>query len=304
MEVKNCLKVKSASKINLYLSVSKNGRDDGYHDIKSIMQSLSLSDELYFEVIKRKKANPASITITSDNVDIPLDERNLVYKAARLILEEYNLASHYTVKINIKKSIPVSAGLAGGSTNAAATLVALNELLGLKLTKKKLINIASRIGSDVPFCISGGTALAEGRGEIISELPNLPFYWVVLAKNGKKFGTKEVYEKFDNAGKEKRSIHDRLVEDIYNKNFDNFLRRLFNDLEEVGLLEDETILKIKQTANKLGAIASQMTGSGPTVFAVCDNLKLARDIYNSLKSIASSVFLTHTKSTGQSFVGI
>ncbi len=304
MGTKNCLKVKSASKINLYLSVSKNGRDDGYHDIKSIMQSLSLSDELYFEVIKRGKAKPTSITITSDNVDVPLDERNLVYKAARLILEEYNLANRYTVKINIEKSIPVCAGLAGGSTNAAATLVALNELLDLKLTKRKLVNIAGRIGSDVPFCISGGTALAEGRGEIISELPNLPFYWVVLAKNGKKFGTRDVYEKFDSAGKGKRSIHNKLVEDIYNKNFDNFLMKLFNDLEEVGLLEDETILKIKHTANKLGALASQMTGSGPTVFAVCDNLKLARNIYNSLKSIASSVFLTHTKSTGQSFVVI
>ncbi len=305
MKSKRRLKVKSAGKINLYLSVSKNCRADGYHEVKSIMQSINLSDELNFEVIEKENTDTSNnIIITSDNIDIPLDEQNLVHKAAKLILDKYNITNRYIIKINIKKSIPVAAGLAGGSTNAAATLVALNELLNLNLTKEELLGSAGKIGSDVPFCISGGTALAEGRGEIISNLPNLPFYWVVLAKNGKKFGTKEVYKKFDSIGKEKPSIHKELIEEIKNKDFDNFLKRLFNDLEEIGLLEDETITKIKQTAYRLGAIVSQMTGSGPTVFAICDNLKLARKIYDSLKSLTNSVFITHTKSSGQNFASI
>ncbi len=296
------LTVKSAGKINLYLNVSKSRRHDGYHDIKSIMQSINLADELSFEIIEIEKPVDSGILINADHADIPLNEKNLVYKAAHILLNACNLQDKYKIIINIKKSIPVCAGLAGGSTNAAATLLAIKQLLDLKISQKQLLQIAGDIGSDVPFCISGGTALAEGRGEIVSQLPDIPFYWVVLAKNGKKTQTKDIYHKFDHLGKEKNSIHKNLVEKIETGHFNCFLEKLYNDLEEVGLLEDDTIKIIKETAHELGAVVAQMTGSGPTVFALCSDLTAAKKIYCALKSLAKQVFLTHTKTTSQNFI--
>jgi 4-diphosphocytidyl-2-C-methyl-D-erythritol kinase len=292
------IKLRASGKINLYLNVSKNGRNDGYHEIKSIMQSISLSDDLTFKV-SRKESNSGlhgrnGIYITCNNEDIPLDEKNLVHKAAALILDRYDLRERYSVNIDIEKHIPVSAGLAGGSTNAAATLVAMDKLFNLNIGDSSLVNLASEVGSDVPFCIKGGTVLAEGRGEKLSELPHLPFYWIVLAKNGGKFLSKDVYEKFDSVGKERKSIHSELVENITGRKFCDFFRKLRNDLEEVVTIEDRAISGIKDIAYKLGAIVTQMTGSGPTVFSFCDDLKTAVGVYKGLKTVASGVFLSHT----------
>ena len=298
MKMKNILKLRASGKINLYLNVAKNGRSDGYHEIKSIMQSISLSDELTFKVLKGndsyKSLNKNGIYITCNNEDIPLDEKNLVHKAAALILDGYNLRSKYSVKINIEKHIPVCAGLAGGSVNAAATLVALNKLFNLNAEVSDLMNLAGEVGSDVPFCIKGGTTLAEGRGEKLSELPHLPFYWVILATNGGKFLSGDVYGKFDLIGVERKSIHKELVNNIIRREFSSFFGKLCNDLEDVVVVEDKEILAVKEKASELGAIATQMTGSGPTVFACCDDLKTAINVYKGLKPLSSSVFLSYT----------
>jgi 4-diphosphocytidyl-2-C-methyl-D-erythritol kinase len=292
------IKLRASGKINLYLNVAKNGRTDGYHEIKSIMQSISLSDELTFEIEKKndisKTMDRNGIYITCNNEDIPLDEKNLVHKAAALILDKDDLRSRYSVKINIEKHIPVCAGLAGGSTNAAATLVALNELFELNMEISDLMNIAGKVGSDVPFCIRGGTILAEGRGEKLSELPHLPFYWIILATNGGKFLSRDIYGKFDLVGEEQKPIHTELANNIIERDFSNFFKKLQNDLERVVTIEDKEILIIKEKANRLGAIASQMTGSGPTVFAFCDDLKTATCVYKGLRPASSKVFLTHT----------
>jgi len=218
----------------------------------------------------------------------------LVHKAAALILDGYGLRSKYSVKIKIGKHIPVCAGLAGGSTNAAATLVALDKLFDLNLKSIDMMNLAGEVGSDVPFCIKGGTTLAEGRGEKLSKLPHLPFYWIVLATNGCKFLSGDVYGKFDLIGAEKKSIHEELVNNIIKHEFASFFRKLQNDLEEVVATEDKEILAIKGKASELGAIATQMTGSGPTVFAFCDDLKTAIKVYEGLKPLSSAVFLSHT----------
>ena len=299
MKPKNILKLRASGKINLYLNVTKNGRADGYHEIKSIMQSISLSDELTFEILKRKNnhgsENKNGIYITCNNEDIPLDEKNLVHKAAALILDNYNLRDKYSVKINIEKYIPVCAGLAGGSTNAAAALVALDKLFNLSIKVADLMNLASEVGSDVPFCIKGGTTLAEGRGEKLSELPHLPFYWIILAANGGKFLSRDIYGKFDLIGVEKQSIHKELVNNIMEKEFNDFFGKLKNDLEDIAIIEDKGILAVKEKAYELGAVAAQMTGSGPTVFALCDDLKTALDVYEGLKPLSSRVFLSHTK---------
>lgn len=302
------LTLRAKGKINLYLNVKKGYRDDGYHEIKSIMQSISLSDELNFKILKNDIAdrknpkNENGIYITSNNIDIPLDEKNLVHKAALLILDNFNLKDKYSVKINITKHIPVCSGLAGGSTNAAATIIALNMLFNLNLETKKLINFASRIGSDVPFCISGGTALVEGRGEIVSKLPPLPFYWVVLANNGKKFLSKDAYEKFDLAGIEKKPIHTDLVSIMSSSRLDNFFNSLVNDLEGVVAKEDEVIILLKQKALKEGAFFAQMTGSGPTVFALCKDLKSARKVYQELRPLSNEVFLSYTVPHSLNFI--
>jgi len=299
MKPKNILKLGASGKINLYLNVTKNYRTDGYHEIKSIMQSIGLSDELTFKILKRKNnhrsENKNGIYITCNNEDIPLDEKNLVHKAAALILDNYNLRDKYSIKINIEKHIPVCAGLAGGSTNAAATLVALDKLFNLNIKAADITNLASEVGSDVPFCLKGGTTLAEGRGEKLSELPHLPFYWIILATNGGKFLSREVYGKFDLIGVEKKSIHKELVNNIMEKEFSDFFGKLKNDLEDVVVIEDKEILVVKEKASELGAIAAQMTGSGPTVFAFCNDLKTALDVYEGLKPLSSRVFLSHTK---------
>lgn len=298
MTGKNVLKLRASGKINLYLNVAKNDRSDGFHEIKSIMQSISLCDNLTFEVLKSKNnhssENKNGIYITCNNEDIPLDEKNLVHKAAAQVLDNYDLRDKYSVTINIEKHIPVCAGLAGGSTNAAATLVALDNLFNLNIEVTDLMYLAGEVGSDVPFCIKGGTTLAEGRGEKLSKLPHLPFYWIILATNDEKFLSRDVYEKFDLIGVERRSIHKELVGNIVEGKFSAFFKKLKNDLEEVVVTEDREILELKEKASELGAIATQMTGSGPTVFALCDDLKTATNVYNGLKPLSTRVFLSHT----------
>jgi len=238
MDKQKDLKIRASGKINLYLNVSKKLRSDGYHDIRSIMQSIGLSDELTFKVSGNgsviDKANPNGIYITSNDINIPLDEKNLVHKAAVIILDEFKLRGKYKIEINIKKHIPVCAGLAGGSTNAAATLVALNEIFELRIKYPRLLKLAALAGSDVPFCIKGGTVLAEGRGEKLGQLPDLPFYWMILATDGSKLHTKDIYKMFDLVGEGVRPRHRELIKNIKEKQYDVFFDDLENDLEKVA----------------------------------------------------------------------
>ncbi len=306
MKTKECLKLRASGKINLFLNVSKNGRKDGYHEVKSIMQSISIYDELTFKISINTNKNGSEslngISITCDNVDIPINEKNLVHKAATLVINTFNLQGKYNIVINIEKQIPVCSGLAGGSTNAAATLIALNQLLDLNIDNEAILNLACKVGSDVPFCIKGGTVLAEGRGEKLMALPDLPFCWVVLASNGKKFRSSDIYEKFDQIGKEKKSIHKELINNIYNKNYKKFFSSLNNDLENVAMQGDEEIISIKRKASELGASTVQMSGSGPTIFAICEELVTAKRVFKGLKSSSIKTFLSHTTPNCINFV--
>lgn len=302
MALNKKLAINSAAKINLYLNVSKSLRSDGYHEIKSIMQSISLSDELHFKVRDKSEmeiGNGSSsggngISITCNNMEIPLNDKNLVHRAALLILENFNLEDKYSIRIDISKNIPVGAGLAGGSTNAAATLIAMNILFDLKLSNKDLIELGNQVGSDVPFCISGGTALVEGKGEVISKLPDLPFYWLVLAINGKKFSTGDVYDRFDLVGKQREPVHKNLIDNLFARDFNSFFSGLENDLEEVVVIKDKMVVKLKKNARDLGAFSTQMTGSGPAIFAFCSDLKVAKNVYEGLGEITERVFLSYT----------
>ncbi len=307
MTLKKTLTINSAGKINLYLNVSKDLRPDGYHEIKSIMQSVSLCDELHFEVSRNGTDSSnlncdKSILLSCDNMDIPLNEKNLVYKAAHLVMKKFNLDKKYRIKINIEKQIPVGAGLAGGSTNAAATLLALDRLFNLKLSAAELIDFGNQVGSDVPFCISGGTALIEGKGEIISKLPDLPFYWVVLAINGKKFSSGDVYDKFDLVGKSKKTVHKNLVEKLEARQYRDFFTGLDNDLEKVVVLEDKMVTILKNKAVESGAFASMMTGSGPAIFAFCEDMVIAKKVCKGLEQLSDKVYLTYTTPNSQNFL--
>jgi 4-diphosphocytidyl-2-C-methyl-D-erythritol kinase len=286
----------------MYLNVSKNLRADGYHEIKSIMQSIGLSDELHFEVSDKSEGESSDengvdgngISISCNNMEIPLNYKNLVHRAVLLILKNFDLEYKYRIRIDINKNIPVGAGLAGGSTNAAATLVAMNELFDLKLSDKDLMELGNQVGSDVPFCISGGTALVEGKGEVVSKLPDLPFYWLVLAINGKKFSTGDVYDRFDLIGKQREPVHENLIDSLGSGDFDSFFAGLENDLEKAVIIEDKMVVELKKNARDLGAFSTQMTGSGPAIFAFCSDLRVARNVFNGLSKITKRVFLSHT----------
>jgi len=301
-------KIFTAGKINLYLNVKKGLRKDSFHEIKSIMQSISLFDELDFEAIPRDKHRQKNIpgfengiSITSNEIELPLGAKNIVHKAALLMLERDGLKDDFDIKINIHKSIPLSAGLAGGSSNAAATLVALDRMFDINISRKELLDIAGQIGSDVPFCLYGGTIFTEGKGELLTRLPDIPFYWVIIASDGKKFLSREVYEKFDLVGKEKKSNHLELINYLKEKKYDSFFLKIANDLESAVIGEDDSIRNLKKIALSSGAFAVQMTGSGPTIFCFCDDLSIARNVRDKLKKITDIVFLTHTTYFSLSF---
>jgi 4-diphosphocytidyl-2-C-methyl-D-erythritol kinase len=167
-------------------------------------------------------------------------------------------------------------------------------LFGLNLSENDLVNFGSKLGSDVPFCLSGGTALAEGRGEIISKLPDLPFYWLVLAINGKKFSTKDVYDRFDLVGEGRKSTHRDLIDKLLTGDYNSFFAGLENDLERVVVIEDKMVVTLEENARDLGAFSSQMTGSGPAIFAFCPDLKIAKRVYEGLGKITRRVFLSYT----------
>jgi 4-diphosphocytidyl-2-C-methyl-D-erythritol kinase len=301
--------IRSGSKINLYLNVKKELRPDKYHEITSIMQSISLYDELEISVKPlqeaanvKKSSGMNNITIKCNNEDIPLNEKNLVHKAAQLLLKKFKLENSFEVAIKIKKSIPVGSGLAGGSSNAAATLIALNRLLNLGLSYDEMVCLGNEVGSDVPFCISGGTALVEGKGEKITKLADIPFYWIVISINGKKFSSGDVYEKFDAYGKSGKTSHLALLKNLEDCNYKKFFSGISNDLENVVASEDSMVTTLKNSSIELGAMTAQMTGSGPAVFALCEDLITARKVMQGIKKISNKVFLTHTTTTCHDFL--
>jgi 4-diphosphocytidyl-2-C-methyl-D-erythritol kinase len=305
--------IRSGSKINLFLNVDKKLRPDGYHEIKSVMQSVSLSDELEFLVAPVRTEHQtgesaarvpqnSGIEITCNDGDIPLNENNLVHKASTILLKKFDLETKFDIKIKIKKSIPIGSGLAGGSSNAAATLLAFNHIFNLCLSPEELISIGNEVGSDVPFCLSGGTALVEGKGEVITRLPCLPFYWVVIAINGRKFSSGDIYDRFDLIGEGSVSKHNILVDYLTEKKYDDFFSNIYNDLEKVVVAEDKMVTTLENKALESGAFAAKMTGSGPAIFAFCSDLLIAKKVSSGLQRISSKVFLAHTTGSCQEFL--
>lgn len=277
---------KAYGKINLGLDVLRR-RPDGYHDVKMIMQTVDIYDELTF--VKR---DDDKIVITTDKAELPCDENNLIYKAAMRIFEYKG--SKKGVSIHLNKHIPVAAGMAGGSTDAAATLLAVNELFELGLSTDELLKIGVTIGADVPYCIIGGTALSEGIGEVLTPLKNPPHCKLVIAKPDINVSTKYVYENLNLAGLLRHPDIDGMKEAIENEDLEGISSRLENVLESVTVKKYGIIEQIKEEMLKQGAMNAVMSGSGPTVFGLFESEEKAQLTKEAIlqKGYAKEVFVS------------
>jgi 4-diphosphocytidyl-2-C-methyl-D-erythritol kinase len=275
------LLVKAPAKINLSLDVLYK-RPDGFHEVEMIMTTIDLADRVELTLLEQDK-----IHILSHNRYVPDDQRNLAFQAAQLLKDRYQVKKG--VQITIEKTIPVAAGLAGGSSDAAATLRGLNKLWGLGLTLDELAMIGSEIGSDVSFCVYGGTALAKGRGEMITDLPAPPTCWVILAKPFIGVSTAEVYRRLDLNGMKHPKI-DEMVKAIENNDYQSVCENVGNVLEDVTLKLHPEVAQIKEQMKRFGADAVLMSGSGPTVFGIVQHDSRMHRIYNGLRGFCDQVF--------------
>lgn len=275
------LYVKAPAKINLTLDVL-NKRPDGYHEVEMIMTTVDLADRIGLE-----PRTDDQIRIISADRYVPDDQRNLAYQAAKLLKDTYGIKEGVT--ITLEKKIPVAAGLAGGSSDAAATLKGLNELWKLNLTPDQLAEHGAKIGSDVSFCVYGGTALATGRGEKIEELPAPPNCWIILAKPSIGVSTADVYGGL----RMNEVVHPRtkdMIRAIREKDYELMCDAMGNALEAVTLKLHPEVSMIKEQMMKFGADAVLMSGSGPTVFGVVQHESRVNRIYNGLRGFCDEVY--------------
>lgn len=282
--MEQCIR-KAYAKINLGLDVI--GRlENGYHEVKMIMQTVGIYDVLTLQKI------PSGIVVATDNGELPTDDNNLIYKAARWMIDKYNISQG--VKIHLQKNIPIAAGMAGGSTDAAATFLGMNELFEIGAEEEELRELGVKVGADVPYCIMGGTALAEGIGEKLTRLPSPPDCFLLVAKPDINVSTKYVYEHLDAEGVEVHPDIDGMIEALEKGSLEGIVSRLGNVLEVVTVKKYTIIDEIKKTMLDFGAMGSLMSGSGPTVFGIFEKENEAEAAMAHIKEIglAKQVFVT------------
>lgn len=278
--------LKALAKINLGLDVVRR-REDGYHEVRMIMQTIHL-----YDLLEIQKIREPGIQIVSNLSFLPVNENNLVYKAARLLQEEFALTDGISVKLT--KRIPVAAGMAGGSTDAAAMLYAMNQLYDLGLSRRELMKRGVQIGADVPYCLMRGTALAEGIGEKLTQLPPMIKCPVLIAKPSISVSTRFVYQNLKLDEQTNHPDIDALMKDIREKDFDGVCAHMENVLESVTIPNYPVIAEIKQQMMRSGAKASMMSGSGPTVFGLFEDGETAKRALREMKrsGLAKQVYLT------------
>jgi 4-diphosphocytidyl-2-C-methyl-D-erythritol kinase len=273
---------KAPAKINLSLDVLHK-RPDGYHEVEMVMTMVDLADRIEMQEMARD-----TIIISSQAGYIPLDEKNLAFQAARLIKDRYDVKQG--VYIHLDKRIPVAAGLAGGSSDAAATLRGLNRLWNLNIPNEELQVLGAELGSDVPFCVTGGTALATGRGEKLEHISAPPQCWVVLAKPPINVSTSEIYGKLNAREIKHHPFTSGVLSAIRDKQFDRLCDNLGNVLEEVTLDLYPEVRHLKECMQRLGADGVLMSGSGPTVFGLVSKEAKVPRIYNGLRGFCKDVY--------------
>ena len=281
------IELKALGKINLGLDVLGK-RENGYHDVRMVMQTVYLYDQITIK--KRKKPG---IGLETNLYYLPVNENNLAYRAAKLLKDEFHIEEG--VSIRLEKHIPVAAGMAGGSSNAAAVLFGMNRMFGLGLTTEELMERGVLLGADVPYCIMRGTVLAEGIGEILTPLSPMPKCYVLLAKPPVAVSTKLVYEKLDS---QEIKIHpdiDAIIEGLKEKSLSKIAASMGNVLENV------TIEEIKNIMKRAGALNAMMSGSGPTVFGIFDDKEPARAAAQKIKDtqLAKQVYVVNVHNAGR-----
>ena len=284
--------IKAMAKVNLGLDVLRR-RENGYHDVKMVMQTVNLYDTLTLSKIDE------GIVITTNTGELPLNEDNLIYKAAKLLLEYVDKKAG--VSIHLDKQIPIAAGMAGGSTDAASTLLGINELYNLDLTKEELAEVGVKIGADVPYCIYGGTYLSEGIGEVLTKLPDAPDCYVVIAKPGIGVSTKYVYENLHIETVEKHPDIDGMIDAIKTGSLDGVTEKMENVLETVTIKRYPEIETMKTCLLENGAENALMSGSGPTVFGIFKEEKIAKQALSKLQKtglVKNGFVTTFAKETG------
>lgn len=277
---------KAYAKINLGLDVLRR-REDGYHEVKMIMQTVDIWDVLTF-----RKSKEPGITLAVNKEELPTSKDNLIYRAAELVMQKYDIQEG--VAISLEKNIPIAAGMAGGSTDAAAVFHGLKELFSLEMSMEEMQQLGVKIGADVPYCIMGGTALSEGIGEILSPLPAPSECVLVVAKPDINVSTKFVYE---NLHANELKVHpdiDGMIDAIKAGDLSGITERMGNVLETVTIKEYPIIEEIKNLMKQAGAENALMSGSGPTVFGIFKDRKDANVAAGQIKeeSLAGQVFVT------------
>lgn len=279
--------LKALAKINLGLDVLGR-RENGYHDVRMVMQTIYLYDNVTVE-----KTEEAGIHLTCNLFYLPVDENNIAYKAAKLLKDEFDIQGG--VRIVLDKHIPVAAGLAGGSANAAAVLVGMNRLFSLGLTQEDLMKRGVSLGADVPYCVMRGTVLAEGIGEILSPLPPLPKCCILIAKPGINVSTKTVYEKLDSQEITAHPDIDGILEGLDKQDLHKVAASMGNVLENVTIGDYPVIEEIKDVMKENGALNAMMSGSGPTVFGIFDDRAKAKQAQQRIRElqIAKQVYIAN-----------
>ena len=280
------MRLQAFAKINLGLDVLGK-REDGYHEVRMIMQTIRMYDQLDM----RKSVEPG-IHLTTNKKYIPVDENNLVWRAAKLMMDTCGIIEG--VSIHLHKVIPVAAGMAGGSSDAAATLVGMNRLFHCGLSKEKLMELGVQIGADVPYCVLRGTALAEGIGEKLTVLPPMPDCWILIGKPGISVSTKYVYTTLDLNTDTVHPDIDGMKKALEDGNLYGITERMGNVLQDVTIPAYPEVERIKEQMKTLGAVNAMMSRSGPTVFGIFDNEEKAQEACQKLRESGScqQVFLT------------
>ena len=280
------IRLKARAKINLGLDVLGK-REDGYHEVRMVMQTIGIYDRLILTKIPEEE-----IRITSKLAFLPVNENNLIYKAIKLLKDEYHFPGGVSVDLN--KFIPVAAGMAGGSTDAASTMFGVNRLFGLNLSMGKMMELGVRLGADVPYCVMRGTALAEGIGEKLTRITPVPHMWILIAKPQINVSTRLVYEQLDMGGIQKHPDIDGIIRAIEAQDVVRIAQSMGNVLENVTVPLYPVIETIKQDMLSHGAINAMMSGSGPTVFGIFpdEQTTLACQAFLKEKGDARQVYIT------------
>lgn len=285
------LELKALGKINLGLDVLGR-RENGYHDVRMVMQTVYLYDRIIM-----KKSKTPGIRLETNLYYLPVNENNLAYQAAQMLMDEFHIEEG--VSIQLDKHIPVAAGMAGGSSNAAAVLFGMNRMFSLGLSQKELMERGVKLGADVPYCIMRGTVLAEGIGEELTRLSPLPKCYILIAKPGISVSTRTVYEKLDALTITEHPDIDGLITGLENQDLRAVASSMGNVLEQVTVDAYPVIDRIKNVMKEQGALNAMMSGSGPTVFGIFEDRQTAKKAQRKIKElqIAKQVYLANVHNT-------